>query len=184
MPADVYAGLELFPTLPSFGLDEVAYAHFARQGDGFNDVFVREQGNIAPVCGSAWRAQASNPGRWPCPTPVAARDRPTARPCPWRSSPAPKDRTSPNASAAARNCSTPRPGAERGRRLPIPATSVEDVNFNGTTVRIYSEGGFTTDTAALGNYQFCTTDEYLGMPLIGLARTTCPSPKARPGRSA
>ncbi|MCB0160244.1 MAG: hypothetical protein KDD83_19055, partial [Caldilineaceae bacterium] len=61
-----------------------------------------------------------------------------------------------------------------GGGSPIPATSVEDVNFNGTTVRIYSEGGFTTDTAALGDYQFCTTDEYLGMPLIGLPEDGLP----------
>ena len=53
VPADVYAGLELFPTRPSFGLDEVAYAHFARRGDGFNDVFVREQGNARQYAVSA-----------------------------------------------------------------------------------------------------------------------------------
>ncbi|MEZ4557054.1 MAG: hypothetical protein R2854_11510 [Caldilineaceae bacterium] len=46
---------------------------------------------------------------------------------------------------------------------------MEDVNFNGTTVRIYSEGGFTTDAAAWA-ITSSVPPTNTGMPPIGSVR--------------
>lgn len=71
---------------------------------------------------------------------------------------------------------------EEGQGGPIPATQTRDVGG----VRIFSEGGFDdspdvgTYGPNAGNYQYCTANEQLGMPLIG---TTSDSVPALPAHS-
>ena len=56
----------------------------------------------------------------------------------------------------------------------VPATSFQDVGG----VRIFSEGGFDLNPTAAefgANYDFCTDDEFWGMPLLGLTSDPVPA---------
>lgn len=183
VPADIHARLELFPARPSLGLEEVAYAHFARQGDGFNDVSARELGDHRQYVLQA-QALSTQLQTWALAIPHTGRcdGAPGGCSVPVEVIACPQGSYFTERFGGCQELIYPHAQVlSEGGGPAIPATSVQNVAYNGTTLRIYSEGGFTNATGALGAYQFCTTNEHLGMPLIGLPEDGLPFTEGQAG---